>query len=555
MSRTNDRKQELLDMIDAAQAGYEKYEPKFQELSSYYLAIMDEEMAKSLMRRKKSHIFFPKINAKVKRIVASFQESYFSTDTFASIASSDEEYAEKANMLQEAMDYYTTHKMKPLFLTFTPIFYQAPVFGTVVSRTYWDGEKPVIDHVHLKDIRFDPSARTQDDIRFYVHDIYLTADDIRKLQRAGVYTKEISADDLLAAAHEEDNTTAHSRIKLQEVYTQNAKGQWTVSTFYDNAYSLRQDVVLQDGQPFDIGELLPQMEQPNEENIVRVYGDSPIAPIIALQNEVNIRRNQQIDAIKKHLEPQMLIPSASGLNPIDVERGSRFLRIKNPTAVQLIPAPDINSSTFDVQQLDMEMSENIGISAQQNGIGSSTKQTATESSILSNEGNSRNQAYMRSFNETFFKRIFKRTAQLVWKHGDNRFFAGVSRQEPFEFVARINTGLGATNKEIQLAGIEKSHMMISKQFEMAMALQNANEAMIAFRAVKKLNREALPLMGIENTEKYLGDEKDDPELGQNNSIGSPSGIAGMEDDTGGIGQGEGIPLLNNYDELQGVGAY
>lgn len=541
----SERKQDLLDMIDAAEAGYTYYEPIFQELSMFYLMIMDDSLAESLAKKQKSRLFFPRINSKVKRIAASFQEAYFSTDTFARIHSENDDYAKKVEMLQKAVEHYTQKKMK-LFNTFTPTFYMAPIFGTPVARVYWGGDKPVIDNVHLKDIKFDPSARTADDIRFYVHDIYLTEDDIRKYQKHGIYSKEIPADEMVKDYFDANMDNRHSRIKLQEVYTTNAKGDWTVSTFYDKANVLRQDVVLQDGNPWIVGYLIPQMEQPIENNIVRVYGDPAISPLIPLQNELNIRRNQQIDAIKKIIDPQFLVPNGSGINPLDIESGTRFIRTKGAMPPIPIPSPDISSSTYDVDSIDRDMSESLGVSPQQNGVGGNTKQTATESSILSNEGNARIQAYMRAFNESFFKPAFERIARLVWKYGDPRFFPGVSRTEQFEFVARINTGLGATNKEVQLAGIERSAGMVSKLFDMAMVTQDVVEAKKAFHAMKKLTRSALPLMGIEDTDEYLGEDENEPELGQIDGIGNDGTVGRLERD-GGMDSGEArIPLSIGY---------
>ncbi|WP_345985275.1 hypothetical protein WCX49_11775 [Sulfurimonas sp. HSL-1656] len=540
-------KQHLLDMIDAAENGYEYYEPLFQELSDYYLSQMNPELYEELRKKNKSRLFFPRINSKVKRIVSSFQEAYFSTDTFAKLHADDDENAEKVQMLQKALDHYTQKRMTPLFVTFAPTFYAAPIFGTVIARVYWGKGKPVIENVHIRDIKFDPSARTVEDIRFYVHDIYLTVDDIKSYQQKGVYRRDIDAEEMVKDDRE-FITNSHSRIKLQEVYTINAKGEWTVSTFYDKSYALRKGVVLKDGNPFIVGFLVPQIEQPIDENIVRVYGDPAIAPIVALQNELNIRRNQQIDAVKKQLDPQFLLPSNAKVNPLDIEKGARFIRTTATGNAPIIPvpAPNISSSSYDVENIDRDMSENFGVSAQQNGIGTDTKQTATESSILSNEGNARMQAYMRSFNETFFKLIFKRTARLVWKYGDPRFFPGVSRTEQFEFVARINTGLGATNKEVQLAGIERSAGMVSRLFEMAMATQNVEEAGRAYNAMKKLTRDALPIMGIEDTDEYLGEEDNEPELGQNHGAGGADAIGWVGHPGGGTSGEAGNPLQIGY---------
>ena len=552
-NRTND----LRDMIDSAQAGYDRYEPIFSSLVDNYLSVMDNTLVESLTKRNKSHIFFPKINAKVKRIVVSFQESYFQTDTFASVKPTFDKNIDKAEALNEAVDFYTTSKMKSLFETFTPSFYYAPILGTVVSRVYWDGEKPQIDSIMLKDIRFDPSARTTQDIRYYIHDIYLTVQDIKAFQRSGIYKKNVDADTLTEESQTDDNTI-HTRIKLQEVYTQTKKGEWTVSTFHDRSTVLRQDVALQDGNPFVVGGLIPQIENPYEEDdIVRVYFDSIVSAIVPLQQEMNQKKNQQIDAIKRQLEPQIMIPTLSGLNPIDIERGARFLRIKNPTSLTVIPAPDPRVAGMTIESIDMDIAENIGVSAQQNGISSDTQKTATESSILSNEGNSRLQGYMRAFNETYFKPIFERVSQLVWKYGDDRFFAGVSRDVPFEFVAKINTGLGATNKEIQLAGIEKSYGMINGLFGMALQVQDVETAQRAMQASEKLIREALPLMGIEDVDEILGEEQDEQLDGQSEGT-RPAGVnelSGMEGDINGAEQYEGNPLQQSPRLEQDIGAY
>jgi hypothetical protein len=553
MSRKND----LIDMIYAAPSVYDKYEPMFSTLIDQYLSRMDTQITESLVKRNKSHIFFPKINSKTKRIVVAFQEAYFSSDKFAKIKATDdrEESIELAAKLNDAVEYYTTSKMKSLYETFTLSFYYAPILGTVVSRVFWDGEKPVIENLSIKDIRFDPSARTPDDIRYYVHDIYLTEDDIKRYQRSGVYRRDVDPSSMVNDSFGEDYTI-HNRIKLQEVYTQNAKDQWTVSTFYESSIVLRQDVILEDGHPFIVGGIIPQIENPiDDHNIVRVYFDSPIAAIVPLQQELNIRKNQQIDAIKRQLEPQMLLPTMSGLNPIDIERGARFLRIKDPQNVNILPAPDPRVAGVDMESLEYNMSENIGISAQQNGVSVGTQKTATESSIISNEGNARLQGFMRSFNETYFKPIFTRVSRLVLKYGDNRFFAGVSRDIDFEFVANINTGLGATNKEIQLMGIEKSFGMFNGLFAMAMQLQDAETAKESMDASRELIKEALPLMGIEDTENYLKD-KNNERLGQSAASTGPAippELSGMEDNPAGIEQYEGNSIQPGFEQQQDIG--
>lgn len=520
---------ELIDVIEAAENGYKRYEPMFKDMLDAYLMRMDQATYDSLARRNKSRLYFPAINAKVKRIITSLQESYFSNDKFAKLMPDDEADASEVEVLQEATDYYLNRTS--MFMAMSDVFFNVTVMGTCFTKTYWnDGVK--IESISPLELFVDPSAKTWEDINYFVHNIYMTPDEIKRLQRSGVFKRTFKADEL-QSDDMHDNVERFNRIKLQEVYMRNKKGMWTVSTVYDSSVALRQDVQLQDGHPFNMGVLIPQISDVNETDAVMVYGEPCIASSKHLQTELNMRRNQQLDAIKALLNPKFIIGANSGVNPLDLERPFGAIRARSTQDIQILPTPTINDSIFDVQQLTQEISETLGVSPQQNGIGPNKKMTATESSIISNEGNIRLQSYIRSLNETMIEPLVKRVASLVWKYGEARFFLGVDRSKEFEFMTTVNTGLGATNKEIQMNGLREAFQMTGQLLQMAASVQDQQTAFESVGAAKKLLKEMLPLQGIADIDNYFTDEGDEVGREQRDptiqgSFGQPQGVGGMD---------------------------
>lgn len=523
---------ELRDMITSAREGYNKYSDVFSKMMDMYMLRLDTKTVKALALRGKSSIYFPIINAKCKRITNALQEAYFTNKDFAKVTALDERQADKAEALQEATDFYINNKMN-LFEVMQESFTYVPFMGTTVVKSYWAGDRPHIEHKNLKDVRFDPSARSWNDVRYIVEDVYLTRGDIKRLQRQGIYKRTFRADDLASNTNNHANTDKFERIKLQEIYTREGD-QWKVSTLHDESTVLRVDVKLADGNPFSRGILVSQVEGAEETDAVLAYGEPSIAASQALQTEANIRRNQEIDAVKRLLEPKLIIGNNSGINPNDLSHPTRPVRASSPQDVNVLPTPQIRAADFDMQQLQQDMSENTGVSAQQNGIGAKTKMTATESSIISNEGNSRLQSYIRSFNETMIDDVMTRITRLVWKYGDARFFMGIDRQEEFEFVARVNTGLGATNKEIQMSGMGQAFQMVGGLAQMAAGVQDMETVQECVQASRNIMREMFPLLGIEDVDNYFK-EKKDGQLGNftgaasGDGVAEPHGITGMAD--------------------------
>ena len=480
MLKTND----LMQLISKAKGGFENYKSVFDELSRAYLMRYRKEVKENLRQRNKSSIFIPLTPSKTRRILASFQESYFTNDNIVKI----EQVLEYPNLnnvieiLQKAFNHYTQKEIK-LFSTLSKNMLEAIIYGTPIMRVYWNGAKVILENVSIYNIFLDNEATSNDDLNYLVHKIYLSKAQIYRFIELGVFTPESEV------TKESEILKLYERVELNEVYYR-LNDSWYCATLWDR--NKLRDIPLQDGLPFIVGNLLPQLDN-NEKDSVRLYGESPISIILSTQQEINTRRNQQIDAIDLALNPRVLLQQGGGIDPFAFKRGAgEIITCIDPNAVKFFTPPSINEANFDIQKLDLEAQEAVGVTAYNSGVNSSNlNQTATGMSILSTEANTRIQSIIRSYNETFIEPMLTRVAKLIYKY-DTKFFSNIPIKPPLDFIAKINTGLGATNPQLQLQNVERAFSMMER-------IQN-------IQGMIKLTQEALPLLSIKNVEDYFAQD-------------------------------------------------
>lgn len=497
----------IIGMINEAKTGWSYYEGSIKQSEDAYFMRLPSEKKDYLEKHNMSSIYFPKINGKCKRITDALSETYFNNDKFAKLDGYINSDPKVLHKWQEAIDYYC--EIVGLYKTFQPIFQEAPYVGTSIAKVYWHDGKCRIDKMNITDVRFDPRARTSADVRFIVEDIYLTISDIKKYQASGIFKKSIKVDELFA------ESVPSERFKIQDVYYQEG-GKWKLATVYNESTFLRENVNIPDGQPFVWGYLLAQLKAIYDDTYVASYGEPVVNCILPLQQEMNETRNRMIDGMRQHLTPKIIMPKSAGVTRMDLETVGKPIFTSQPSSITIVPPPNLQTAQANIQIIDNEMSESIGVSPQQNGISSMQNKTATETSIMSNEGGVRMQGYIRTFNETFFEPIFDRLAMLVWKHGDERFFIGIDRKQVPSFKVNLNTGIGALNKEVQKNSLMQAHQMINQQIQLNMGVQDLEGAKRMVKASEKIVREVLPLLGIKNVDEFLGKENDEQRI--SNSI-------------------------------------
>ena len=491
----DDRAGYLEELKQIAINGYEHYKATFDKLNDAYLLILEPDLLQYLKDKNKSKNYIPKLNSKAKRIYDGLTETYFNNEKFAKL----EPYINSTNDVidkwQEAIDHYC--EQINLYKIFAPIFLKAPFTASSIVKVYWQDSSARIDEIGIDEIFFDPNAKDLNDIRFIVHRIYLTGEDIKELIKNGIFKIDVP--------ETFDDKKPYERFELFEIYELKNKN-WQVSTIYEGNI-LRDAVELKDGQPFVFGYMLPQVKGKNDKNYVCAYGDPVLASMLPLQEELNVTRNAVTDVVRNQVMPKTIMPKSANVSRDEIHKVGAPVYTDVPADVTIIPPGDINGAMMALQTIENEMSEVSGVSPQQNGVTTTRRETATMASIMANEGSVRLQGYIRTYNETFFEPIFERLAFLVWKYGDPIFFAGFNRGEVPSFNVNLNTGIGALNKEVQKQSLMDASGVIGAQFGMCLQLGDGDGAARMKEANEKILLELLPLYGIKNPNEFIGKEE------------------------------------------------
>ena len=505
--RTHDERVSFLtQLISESKSGYENYKPHFKELQDAYL--LENKIMQKLRKRNKSNIYIPKINSKVKYLITSLNEVYFNSERMADIETYINSDDTIIQLWQNAIDFYSG-KIN-MFKIFQPLFLDVLLVGTSIAKLTWHKGMPRIERVDIDSIFFDPNALNSEDVGYIVNEIYLTYNQIYERQKLGFY-KNIETPKLF------DEEDEYKKVKLYDIYERKNDDAWVVSTLFEN-HLLRNEVILQDGQPFVWGSMLPQLKKIDNENYVSAYGEPIMASAMPLQDEINITRNLLIDAVRTHIMPKIMMPKSMGVSREDIETLGKPIYTDDPKGVQILPPPDVNSAGMNLQLLESELTEVTGVSPQNNGAQTAHNETATEISIKAQEGGRRSADYIRQYNETFIEPLFDRFAMLVFKYGEDNFFKGFQREDIPSFRFKIQTGTGAMNKEIRRAGIQASMQVFSQLYQMYMSIGDANSAYGIINASKELTKELLPLLGVKNVNSLFAfEDKGEIQQGEANA--------------------------------------
>lgn len=493
------RKRELLDLIDYAEQGFSHYRKDFIEIENMYHCVMDNDTEKMLKEADKSNLYFNKSQAKSRRISDSLLKNYFSNDKFATIISSNDNADNIKIASAVEKEVQTQLSNRRFFNAVVSGLYSIPYRGTIITRTYWDNGI-VAEDVSLQDFFFDRDATSQEDVRYVVHTVYLAVEDVKRLQRKGIFDKSIDIDGLVY----QDNAKSFTRLKIQEIYTKSG-GVWKVSSVYDKSYFFRTEVELKDGLPFSWGGLLPQSKKIDELHFIVNYYEPVLSANKNYQIEYNSRRNQIIDAVKQSLNPRLLVPKQSGINPLDLKKPIGYIPVTNPQAVVILPTADFRGGMQDIQLIDQEMSETTGVNPLLNGVSFQQNKTATQSGMEHTEGSLKLEIYTRHLNETYFEPLIKRASMLCWKYANETNFIGINRESTPDLKVTFNTGLGVVNDVVKTELLDRNFIRLEKLLQHQMQVQ-PDKANITLNGLSKLVREGLQLSGIKNSDEYLGKE-------------------------------------------------
>ncbi|WP_456390313.1 portal protein [Hydrogenimonas sp.] len=515
--------QRILTLIDEAKKGYDLYKNQFELLEAGYQNIIDPRLLKDLERRRKSHIAPKIIKAKVRKVVISVLKTYFENDEFAKLMPEypTQDALDASEKLQKALNSWTTKRIN-LYSRFKPVIIDGLVYGTPIVKIYWaDGLR--INRIKIRDLYIDPNAQSIFDIQYCVNRVVTTVGKLKKqFGRKFKWSRYVGQYDGTSTGVSTVDIGDASRIEVMDVYRYE-KGRWLVSTVLPDQSFIRTDEELKDGLPFIIGNIEPQFVGISEPNAVEAFGGSFIEPMIPLQEEYTVTRNQQTDAIDKQLNPQFLSTKTSGLKEADLISNRKKITISQLSEVQQLPVPNINQSQFATDRLDSEMQEVSGITKYNQGINdkANLNQTATGVSILTQEGNSVIEDIIRALNESLFEPAIKRMVTLIYKYDENPHLYGVDRGKSLKFHVSINAGVGAVNSELLLNNIAAAEGSAMQNAKLHFEMQDIEGAKMYLDALDELFKEKLRALRLKTIIPLLEgaiDDTDDTDDGAGGDV-------------------------------------
>lgn len=506
---------ELVAIRDDAINGYMQHKSDFIALESAYINVLSDKQRKSLLSRRKSALTPNLIKPKVDKIVRDIMKAFFSNDELAEIRPDDNNNAKDEKVttaLKKELKEYS--RDKNLYTHIKPVAREALIYGTAVLKVYWNTKANSVkmERCKLGDVYLDPYASTTQDINYLVHRVssMTIADLERQYPKAEVNWVDYVNASLNAQSNQNQYTDIgkYQRVEFHEVYRKK-NDKWYVSTILNDDKVLRADKLLKDGLPFIIGTLDPQFVMINEPiTSVRAYGDAFIAPLISLQNENTIKRNQQIDATDIQLNQRFITTKESGVREDDLISNRKKIVVDNINNIRELPIPRLNDSIFDINQISKEAEEISGISKLSEGFSGGRGKTATEVEALQMQGSNVIDDICRAFNENFFRPLVQRLALLIYKYKVSASFIGIDRKRPLKQKIIINVGIGSINKMLEVDNIDKSIMTVTQSMQLFMQMQDQVRVKKYLEMLDSLNIEKLKLLGQDSIiEKAEEEEK------------------------------------------------
>lgn len=494
----------IISLFEEARRGYELVRDDFVLLENGYLNILPEEKIKDLKKRGKSVITPRKIYSKIRRMVISIMKTYFENGELAKLSPTFPTDENKDNIakLQKAFNNWVETRIN-IYTRIRPIVRDALVYGTGCAKVYWSNGLR-IERVKPLDFWLDPNAENIFDIQYMVNRVYTTVASLKsQYGNKKVFKNFVGAQIENDEIHiNQEDLGDFSRIEVYDIYRK-INGQWYVSTMLPDYSFVRVDVKLKDGLPFVFGITETQFTYIGEKT-VKALGYPIIDLMIPLQEQYTITTNQQIDAIDKQLNPQFLATKQSGLNENTLRSNKKLLQVVDLNNIKELPQPNINQSLMTTENIDLDMQEISGISKMSQGLmqnGQNT--TATGMTILTQEANEVVADIISSLNESFFEPLIRRMVLLISKYDDSPFLYDYNRNGKFDFSVKINTGVGATNKETQLQAITTAEQTAIQSLQMAMQMQDIQSAKIYRDILNKLFIEKLGAIGLNNIQNDM----------------------------------------------------
>jgi len=358
---TDDQKSDLA-LIDKSLAIIDtNYKPLWQKWERLYRSEHDKAYIEKRKKQERNHLFIPLTYSTVSIADSVFTTSFFSNGNPIEVLKVGDKDANKRSALKTVVDHF--YKKSKAYNELSLAFLSASLFGIGAVKIYWNDTKkfPDTDMLLATSLGFDIEAISRKDNKYVVHRFKQTNQDIKQRFKTKFYKADAEVRSKFINTSEEEKYT---RRDIKEIYSELPNGKFRVRTFCDDE-CLRTETFKTN--PIKHGYLLPKLPSVDDtirENEVAAIGDSMVRIIAPLNEELNTKRNQRMDLIEKHLNPEIYVPTGCGLDPTDAEKMGGIKACDNTAGIKEMQPVGASEFLNDIQMLKSDVEDASSI----NGI-------------------------------------------------------------------------------------------------------------------------------------------------------------------------------------------
>ena len=403
------------------------YITKWTDYERMYNSEHTQEFLQAAKDQDRNAVFIPLTYSTINIADSIFASAFFSQGNPVELTKVGKSDETKRSELQRVVDYFYNNA-KP-YMELSKSFLSAGIYGLGAVKVYWDDvkKKPTTDMIPVTELSFDIDAISADDNKYIGYKFMQTLDDIHEKFESGFYSCEDDYDrtNLL----EEYSNNPYKRLLIREMYEQKAEG-YLVKTFC-NDVCLRETMFKR--CPIKYGYLLNKLPSVNPSMRyieVAAVGDSLVRVIKPLNEELNIKRNQRMDLIEKHINPDVYIPESCGVDEDDLLKNGGIKSCDTTAGIFYAPITGASEFTNDVMMLKNDIEDASSVNGIMRGTTTaSDRRSGSALASISASSSPRLEGMIKLINETLFEDWARDFVRLCYINADDELVLEILEQE------------------------------------------------------------------------------------------------------------------------------
>jgi hypothetical protein len=398
---SEDQKSDLKLIDNSLNVTDTKYKPLWKKWEQLYESEHDKEYVKKRKKQDRNHIFIPLTYSTISIADSVFTTSFFGNGNPIEVLKVGDKDANKRSALKTVVDHL--YKKAKAHHELSLAFLSGSLFGIGAVKIYWNDTKkiPDTDMLLATSLGFDIDAISRKDNKYVVHRFMQTNQDIQQRFKTKFYKADAETRSKFMNTSEDEK---YKRREVKEIYSELPNGKFRVRTFCDDA-CLRTETFKTN--PIKHGYLIPKLPSVCDEkrkNQVAAIGESMVRIIAPLNEELNTKRNQRMDLIEKHLNPDIYIPVGCGVNPEDAEKMGGIKSCDSTNGIKEMTSIGASEFLNDIQMLKSDVEDASSINGIMRGsTNASDRRSSTALATVSANSSTRLESMIQLICETLFE--------------------------------------------------------------------------------------------------------------------------------------------------------